>query len=56
MKYDRNDGCSSSECGAPWNEIDIIDEDTEEEETVCGCNSCKQQMIKKHLAEYGGDE
>jgi hypothetical protein len=45
--YDPNEP-HDSDHNAPYNEIDIVNEDGEEE-TVCGCTSCMKALRRKWL-------
>ena len=46
--------CSTSDHNAPYNEIDIIDEDGEEQ-IVCGCTAC-QKSRKRNDPDFGDYE
>ena len=51
--YDRNDGYGD-EHNSPWQEIDVINEDGDEE-TICGCSRCQRMRKREYLESHGDD-
>ena len=40
--------CSASDCGAPYNEKEIYDDDGEVIDVVCGCSRCERLRKRQY--------
>lgn len=44
---------SRSDCGAPWNEIEICNDDGDVVAVVCGCYRCQRERSERDKEESG---